>query len=83
MDMNQAAWENAILKDKLEWPNHVSDLKGWNNEAAKLYKITAVPYCYLIDGEGIVVAVNPRGQKLESELKKLKKKRYDDSSDEK
>jgi thiol-disulfide isomerase/thioredoxin len=76
MDMNQTAWENAIIKDKLEWSNHVSDLKGWRNEAAILYNITAVPYCYLIDGDGIVVAINPRGEKLESELKKCKKKWY-------
>jgi thiol-disulfide isomerase/thioredoxin len=74
MDMNQTAWKNAILKDKLEWPNHVSDLKGWNNEAALLYNIAAVPYSYLIDGNGTIVAINPRGEKLENELKKLKKK---------
>jgi thiol-disulfide isomerase/thioredoxin len=82
MDMNQTAWENAIVKDKLEWPYHVSDLKGWRNEAALLYKISAVPYCYLIDGDGIVVAINPRREKLESELKKLKKKWYTASSEE-
>jgi thiol-disulfide isomerase/thioredoxin len=75
MDVNQTAWESAIKKDSLEWTSHVSDLKGWNNEAAKLYNIKSVPYCYLIDGNGIIVAVNPRGAKLESELKKLKKKR--------
>jgi thiol-disulfide isomerase/thioredoxin len=75
MDMSQTAWQNAIIKDKLEWPNHVSDLKGWRNEAALLYNITAVPFCYLIDGDGIIVSVNPRGEKLEIELKKLKKKK--------
>jgi thiol-disulfide isomerase/thioredoxin len=82
MDMNQTAWENAIVKDKLEWPYHVSDLKGWRNEAALLYNITAVPFCYLIDGDGIVVAINPRGERLESELRKLKKKWYTSSSEE-
>ena len=76
MDMNQPAWKNAIKKDKLEWPNHVSDLKGWKNEAALLYNITGVPYSYLIDGDGLVVAINPRGEKLESELRKQKKKWY-------
>lgn len=74
MDMHKTAWKNAVLKDKLVWPNHVSDLKGWRNEAALLYSITAVPYCYLIDADGIVVAVNPRGERLENELRKLKKK---------
>jgi thiol-disulfide isomerase/thioredoxin len=82
MDMNQTAWENAIKKDQLEWPNHVSDLKGWQNEAALLYNISAVPFCYLIDGDGIIVAVNPRGEKLESELKKLKIRRSSITSEE-
>ena len=75
MDMHKTAWKNAVIKDKLKWPNHVSDLKGWRNEAALLYNITAVPYCYLIDSDGIVIAINPRGEKLENELRKLKKKR--------
>ncbi len=76
MDMNPKAWKIAIRKDSLDWPNHVSDLKGWKSEAAQLYHITAIPFCYLIDGDGIVVAINPRGEKLDSALKKLKKKRY-------
>lgn len=74
MDMKQTAWKNAIEKDKLEWPNHVSDLKGWRNEAALKYKVASIPYSYLINGDGIVVAINPRGERLEAELKKLKKK---------
>lgn len=76
MDMKKTAWINAIAKDNLEWPHHVSDLKGWRNEAALLYQIKAVPYCYLIDGDGIVVAINPRGERLEKELKKMKKKSF-------
>jgi len=78
MDMNETAWKNAIKKDNLEWPNHVCDSKGWQNEAALLYNIKGVPYSYLIDGDGIVVAINPRGEKLESELRKLRKKWYTD-----
>jgi len=76
MDMNRTAWKNAVEKDQLEWPNHVSDLKGWRNEAAVLYNIRAVPYSLLIDGEGTIVAINLRGEKLEDELKKLKKKHF-------
>ena len=75
MDMNAKAWEIAIRKDSLDWPSHVSDLKGWKSEAALLYHVTAIPFCYLIDGDGVVVAINPRGERLESVLKKLKKKR--------
>jgi thiol-disulfide isomerase/thioredoxin len=74
MDMKQDDWENAIAKDSLEWPYHVSDLKGWKNKAALLYNITALPFSYLINGDGIIVAIDPRGPMLAKELKKLKKK---------
>ena len=74
MDTQERAWKDAIIKDKLEWPYHVSDLQGWNSKTALTYNITQVPFCYLIDGNGIIVSINPRGERLESELKKLSKK---------
>lgn len=73
LDMKHNSWVDAIAKDGLVWPYHVCDLKGWTNEAAKLYKIKSVPTNYLIDGNGIIVAVNLRGEALENTLKKLKK----------
>jgi peroxiredoxin len=73
MDMKQTDWENAIAKDNLHWPYHVSDLKGWRNEAALVYNITSIPYSFLIDGDGVIVAIDPRGKELDKELRKLKK----------
>lgn len=72
-DAKQEAWENAIKKDKLIWPYHVSDLKGWANAAGKLYKVRSVPTSYLIDGNGIIVGMNLRGDALKNKLKELKK----------
>ncbi len=74
LDMKQSSWESAVKNDNLVWPSHVSDLKGWRNEAAKLYHIRAVPFNFLIDADGIIVAVNLRGSALESKLRKMKKK---------
>jgi peroxiredoxin len=74
MDMSKTSWQNAIKKDSLQWSTHVSDLKGWQNAAAQLYGIDQLPYSYLIDGNGTIIAVNPRGQRLEAELKKLRKR---------
>src|SRR5580693_180167 len=39
LDQNATAWASAIKSDGLEWPDHVSDLKGWNSAAAKLYGV--------------------------------------------
>lgn len=73
LDKKQEAWQKAIIKDSLIWEHHVSDLKGWKNDAALQFGISSLPMSYLIDGEGNIVAVNPRGDKLEKELKKNRK----------
>ncbi len=76
LDMKKADWEAAIEKDHLLWPYHVSDLKGWRNEASKLYGVRGIPANFLIDGDGVIVAVNLRGEDLEKKLRKLTKKSW-------
>jgi len=60
-------WLDAIHKDELTW-THVSDLKFWDNEAAKLYGIRAIPQNILVDPSGKIVAKNVRGEKLTETL---------------
>lgn len=76
LDKQLPLWKMIVQKDSLEWPYHVSDLQGWDGPVAKLYGIKSIPQSYLIDGEGIVVAVNPRGDALETRLRRLKKRNY-------
>jgi len=64
LDKTKEAWLEAIEKDKLEWENHVSDLKGWEAEPAAIYHIEAIPANFLIDGNGIIVAKNLRAEAL-------------------
>jgi peroxiredoxin len=67
---SKQAWIAAVKKDGLTWTN-ISDLKGWNNEAALLYGVRAVPQNYLIDPTGVIVAKNLRGKELEEKLKTI------------
>ncbi len=64
------AWLKAVEADKLTW-TQVSDLKGWDNEVAKLYGVTAIPTKFLIDPEGKIVAKILFGEALEDKLQKL------------
>lgn len=68
LDQNAVAWEKAIEKDQLVWPNHVSDLQGWSNAAALRYGVNSIPTNVLVDGNGIIVAKNLRGEALEKAL---------------
>lgn len=76
LDTKKEAWQKAVTADELAWKYHVSDLNGWKNAAAVTYGVRAIPQSYLIDGEGTIIAVNPRGDKLEKELKKFKASDY-------
>ncbi|HVZ57295.1 MAG TPA: TlpA disulfide reductase family protein [Chitinophagaceae bacterium] len=63
-------WLDAIHKDGLTW-THVSDLKFWNNEAAVLYHVQAIPFNILVDPNGRIIGRNLRGADLESKLCEL------------
>lgn len=73
LDRRKEDWMGAIEKDGLEWETHVSDLKGWQSVPAAMYQVTGIPMNFLIDGEGIIVAKNLRGDALEEKLKELLK----------
>lgn len=74
LDNNREQWLDAIAKDKLDWPYHVSDLKGWNSVPAAMYQVRGIPASWLIDGEGIIIARGDkiRGPGLPSTLESLK-----------
>ena len=68
----KAAWLEAIEKDGLPW-TQVSDLQFWNNAAAKLYMVRAIPQNFLISPEGKIIGKNLRGEALQEKLKALLK----------
>lgn len=56
-------WLAAIKKDELPW-QQVCDLKGRDNEVAKLYGIKGIPQSVLVGPDGVIVAKNLRGEDL-------------------
>ena len=72
LDQAKPAWLDAIKMDGLTW-NHVSDLKGWNNEVAALFQIRSIPQNLLIDPNGKIIAKNLRGPVLDNKLEELLK----------
>jgi peroxiredoxin len=64
------AWMKAIADDKLTW-TQVSDLKGWDNVVALQYGVRSVPFNFLIDPAGKIVAKDLRSEGLNSKLAEL------------
>lgn len=71
-DGDKAAWVNAIKKLDLPW-HHLSDLKGWDCVAGKVYGITAIPATLLIGPDGKIVASGVGISKVEEKLAELLK----------
>tara|TARA_B100002049_G_scaffold216066_1_gene181810 strand:+ start:7112 stop:8266 length:1155 start_codon:yes stop_codon:yes gene_type:complete len=70
LDDKRDLWQKAIEKDGLPW-KHVSDLKGFKNQAAQDYMVSAIPQNFLINPDGEIIATNLREEKLHSELQKV------------
>jgi len=74
LDKNKSAWMKAINDDQLNlWKYHVSDLQGWYSKGAQIYGINQIPYNFLIDENGKIIAKNLRGENLHIAIDKLVK----------
>lgn len=72
LDSDKDAWLKAIEDDHLSW-NHVSDLKGWQCEAAQLYAVNGIPHLIVLDENNVIVAKNLRGEELKNKIAELLK----------
>jgi peroxiredoxin len=66
----RAKWVKAIQEDQLAW-TQVSDLGGFEGEAATRYHVQAIPQNFLIDPSGKIIAANLRGEALQATLAKF------------
>lgn len=71
LDVKPVPWNNAIAVDSLVWQCHVCDFGGWRSAAAQTYGIKSIPSNFLIDGDGVIIAKNLRGQSLLAALAAL------------
>jgi len=78
LDKNKADWVKAIQADSLKWPQ-MSDLKFWQSEVVKLYKVDSIPYNILLNKDGTILAKgfpsdeSGKPVELEKKLKELTK----------
>ena len=70
LDSDKKAWLAGLEHLGMAWPQ-MSDLKGWECEAASLYGIKAIPANVLIDQNGVIVAKDLREEELQTKLAEL------------
>jgi thiol-disulfide isomerase/thioredoxin len=70
LDQNKEAWINAIQKDNLTWPYHISDLGAWQSKAASLYGIQFIPQAFLVDADGKIIGKYNTAEEAQGDLEK-------------
>lgn len=68
LDTKKDLWLGAIKNDNLSWPQHGSDLKGWESPIAKSFGIDGLPATFLIDENGIIIEKDLDDYDLETKL---------------
>lgn len=71
LDKDKEAWKGAIQKDNLSWPNHMSDLGGWQSRAAATYGVQYIPQAFLIGPDGKIIGKYNRGEEARQDLDKV------------
>jgi thiol-disulfide isomerase/thioredoxin len=74
LDKDKDAWLAAIKSDRLEWQEHVCDFMGWQSRTAGVFGVESIPYNFILDGDGRILAMDLQDQALSNFLKSKEKK---------
>lgn len=70
LDEDREDWAAASAEDGIPWID-TGDLSAYDSPVPALYGVLAIPMSFLVDGDGVIVERNLRGDKLHAKLKEL------------
>ena len=70
IDSRKDAWLKAVKHDKIKY-TQVLDNGGWNAVTAAKYGVEAIPATFLLNKEGVIVAIDLEGLELEEKVAEL------------
>jgi thiol-disulfide isomerase/thioredoxin len=59
LERNSANWQKAIQTDGLIWPYHIMEAGSFDSPAVKAYGVKQIPTKFLINPDGVMMAVEP------------------------
>lgn len=74
LDQKEEAWKKAVKELGMTWPQ-ACDFKVWYGKTAMRYNLNAVPFTVLINPDGMIEAMNLRGEELHTAIKNVLKKK--------
>jgi peroxiredoxin len=69
LDQDQDKLLSYTKEHEMTWPQFF-DGQGWQNKLAVKYGIESIPATYLLDGHGVIIAKDVRGEALEQSVAK-------------
>jgi thiol-disulfide isomerase/thioredoxin len=69
LDDNRQKLQDYTKQMNMTWPQYF-DGQGWGNKLAVKYGVQAIPATYLLDGNGVIIAKDLRGDALEQAVAK-------------
>jgi peroxiredoxin len=70
VDTNKSKWADSIESYGMPW-THASDIKGWQSEGAAAYNVTFIPFNFLVNQKGEIIAKNLHHKTLYKKLSQL------------
>jgi thiol-disulfide isomerase/thioredoxin len=69
LDDSATEWLNAVAADKIQW-KQVREAGGWNAPISTAWRIAQIPTTFLLDQQGVVVAIDPSPEQVRTYLRK-------------
>ena len=69
LDEKPTDWKRAILADKIKWMQVIEEGR-WDGSVATTWGIELLPTTFLLDRDGIIIAINPTKKQILSLIKK-------------
>ena len=73
LDSDKSKLDKFVAEKNMKWPQFF-DGQGWKNKLSTQYGVNSIPATYLLDGDGVIIAKNLRGDALEQAVAKALKK---------
>lgn len=70
LDNEHTKWVDYIKSANMSWVQ-MSDLGGWESNAARIYNVESIPYTVLIDKNGVIQGEFLSGMDLEEKIQEL------------
>lgn len=64
LERSAANWTNAIQTDQMIWPYHIMESGSFDSPTVKAYGVKQIPTKFLINPDGVMMAVDPTFEEI-------------------